>query len=142
MNFGFTPEQELLRDQVRRFLDDNSALAEVRRIMKSPQGYQQAHWHLMAELGWLGLIIDEGDGGVGLNWVDLVVVLEEMGRSLYPSPYLSTLLFSAALKDMADSKTKKTLLPEIAQGNIKGSLALLDQPGDPHPGNILSLIHI
>ena len=136
MNFGFTPEQELLRDQVRRFLDDNSALAEVRRIMKSPQGYQQAHWHLMAELGWLGLIIDEGDGGVGLNWVDLVVVLEEMGRSLYPSPYLSTLLFSAALKDMADSKTKKTLLPEIAQGNIKGSLALLDQPGDPHPGNI------
>ncbi|MBT3428528.1 MAG: acyl-CoA/acyl-ACP dehydrogenase [Gammaproteobacteria bacterium] len=136
MNFGFTPEQELLRDQVRRFLDDNCALPEVRRIMKSAQGYEQGHWQQMAELGWLGLIINESDGGVGLNWVDLVVVLEEMGRSLYPGPYLSTLCFTAALIDITDSHTQKTLLPGIAEGKIKGSLALLDRPGDPHVDNI------
>ena len=136
MNFGFTQEQELLRVQVRRFLDDNCTLAEVRRIMETSQGYDQVQWRRMADLGWLGLIIDTEFDGVGLNWVDLVVILEEMGRSLYPAPYLSTMLFCSALNDVADGPTKKAILPGIARGEIKGSLALFDQPGDPHIDNI------
>ena len=89
MNFGFTEEQELLRDQVRRFMQDACPLTEVRKLMKSATGTSPSSWRQAAELGWLGLIIPEGFGGIGLKWVDLTVVLEETGRGLCPLPIIS-----------------------------------------------------
>ncbi|MBL4866886.1 MAG: acyl-CoA dehydrogenase family protein, partial [Pseudomonadales bacterium] len=85
MNFGFTEEQELLREQVRRFLDKKCPLSEVRKIADSKAGFSQDLWNEMAELGWLGITIPENYGGLGMGWVDLIVVLEECGRSLFPS---------------------------------------------------------
>ena len=90
MNFGFTEEQELLRSEARKLLDESCPIAEVRRIMETPDGFSRELWKQIAELGWVGLTIPEDFGGAGLDWVDLVVLLEETGRSLFPSPLVST----------------------------------------------------
>ena len=87
MNFGFSEEQELLRQSARKFLDEQSPLEEVRRIAAVPEGYSKELWKQLGELGFLGLTIPEAYGGAGLGWVDLVVLLEETGRTLFPSPY-------------------------------------------------------
>ena len=92
MNFGFTAEQDLLRDQIRRFLDDNCDLPKVRELMKQSSGCSAELWQQIADLGWLGLIIPADYGGVDLCWEDLVIVLEETGRSLFPSPFISNTL--------------------------------------------------
>ena len=74
MDFGFTEEQNLLREQVRRFLDDRAALSEVRKWMRSEPGHSPDLWRAMADLGWVGLTVPESYGGVGLGFLDLTVV--------------------------------------------------------------------
>ena len=81
MNFGFTEEQELLRAEVRRFLDQNCPLEEVRKLAETEEGFSHDYYGRAAELGWVGLTLPEIHGGMGLGWFDLVVVLEETGRS-------------------------------------------------------------
>ena len=97
MNFGFSEEQELLRSEVRKFLDEQCPMDEVRHIAATAEGYSPELWKRLGELGWLGLIVPEEYGGAGLGWVDLVVLLEETGRSLFPSPMISNMLAAAAL---------------------------------------------
>ena len=97
MNFGFTEEQELLRREVRKFLDEQCPLEEVRRIAETPNGYSSELWKQLAELGWLGLVIPERYGGSDLGWEELIVLLEETGRTLLPAPLISTTLAAAAI---------------------------------------------
>jgi alkylation response protein AidB-like acyl-CoA dehydrogenase len=106
MNFGFTEEQDLLRAEVRKFLDQNCPLDEVRKLIETPEGFDRNLWARMAELGWVGLTLPDAHGGVGLGWVDLVVVLEETGRSLFPSPLVSTVLAAKAL-DLAGGEAQQ-----------------------------------
>ncbi|HET9091219.1 MAG TPA: acyl-CoA dehydrogenase family protein, partial [Acidimicrobiales bacterium] len=83
MNFGFSEEQEELRRGLRRFLEDKSPISEVRRLMETVEGYDPAVWSQMADqLGLQALAIPESYGGAGFGYVELVVVLEEMGRAL------------------------------------------------------------
>ena len=97
MNFGFTDEQDLLRNEVRRFLDARCPIAEVRRIAETPSGHCEKLWKELAEMGWLGLAVPESYGGVGLGWIDLIVLMEETGRTLFPSPLIAnTLSYTAA----------------------------------------------
>jgi alkylation response protein AidB-like acyl-CoA dehydrogenase len=124
MNFGFTEEQDLLRAEVRKFLDQNCPLDEVRKLIETPEGFDRNLWARMAELGWVGLTLPDAHGGVGLGWVDLVVVLEETGRSLFPSPLVSTVLAAKAL-DLAGGEAQQAeWLPRIASGESIGSVAL------------------
>ena len=117
MNFGFTEEQELLRAggaQVpRRALP---ARAGAQADGDATRGYSAELWQELAELGWLGLTIPEAHGGAGLGWVDLVVLLEETGRSLFPSPLVSTTLAAAAILDSGSDEQKARWLPGIADG--------------------------
>ena len=99
MNFGFTEEQELLRVEVRKFLDANAPMQAVRRILERPGGYAPELWREMAHLGWLGLVVPENLGGAGLGWMDLTVLLEECGRTLFPSPLLASTLSALALRE-------------------------------------------
>jgi alkylation response protein AidB-like acyl-CoA dehydrogenase len=132
MNFGFSEEQELLRAEVRRFLDQNCPLDEVRKLSESSEGFGRHFWDRMAELGWVGLTFSEAHGGVGLGWVDLVVVLEETGRSLFPSPLISTVLAGAALKQAGSPEQCEQWLPELAAGRAIGALAVQEGPdADP-----------
>ena len=91
MNFAFSEEQDELRTSVRRFLDDKSPETEVRRLMETTDGYDPAVWAQMAEqLGLQSLTIPEEYGGSGFSYVELIIVLEEMGNVLLCAPYFST----------------------------------------------------
>ena len=132
MNFGFTEEQELLRAEVRKFLDQNCPLDEVRKLSESPEGFGRHLWDRMAELGWVGLTFPEVHGGAGLGWVDLVVVLEEPGRSLFPSPLVSTVLVGTALGPAGSDAQREEWLPQLAAGTAIGALAVQEGEGaDP-----------
>jgi alkylation response protein AidB-like acyl-CoA dehydrogenase len=126
MNFGFSEEQELLRNEVRKFLDDNCPLEEVRKIAESSEGFSRELWKQIAELGWPGLTIPEEHGGAELGWVDLVVILEETGRTLFPSPLISTTLAAAAIRENGSPQQQARWLPRIAEGSAIGTLAYLE----------------
>ena len=89
MNFGFTQEQEMLRDQVRRFMTEACPMTTVRELTANDAPFSERLWDQIAKLGWLGLIVPEQYGGIGLKWVDLALVLEETARGLSPLPILS-----------------------------------------------------
>ena len=131
MNFAFSEEQEELRKSVRRFLDDKSPETEVRRLMETTEGYDPAVWSQMAQqLGLQGLAIPEEFGGSGYSYVELIVVLEEMGRSLLCAPYFATVALAAnALLASGDDGAKKDLLPGIASGDVVATLALAEESG-------------
>ena len=131
MNFAFSEEQEELRKSVRRFLEDKSSSAEVRRLMETTEGFDQAVWDQMAQqLGLQGLAIPEEHGGSGYSYVELVVVFEEMGRALLCAPYFSTVALAAnALLASGDDAAKKEFLPGIASGETVATLALTEANG-------------
>src|SRR6476619_1060757 len=92
MDFGFSEEQEMLRQSARDFLGKECPMTYVRRMMEDDRGFSDDQWKKMAELGWMGLILPEQYGGSGLDFVDMVVVLEEMGRVVLPGPFFSTVI--------------------------------------------------
>lgn len=138
MNFGFTEEQELLRAEVRKFLDQNCPLEEVRKLAETESGFSKDFWMRMAELGWVGLTFPEAHGGVGLGWEDLVVVLEETGRTLFPSPLIATVLAGNAIARHGDAAQQKRWLPRLASGAAIGTFAYLEA-GDAHDPAAIAL---
>ena len=131
MNFAFSEEQEELRKSVRRFLEDKSPETEVRRLMDTTEGYDPAVWNQMAQqLGLQGLAIPEEFGGSGYSYVELIVVLEEMGRALLCAPYFSTVALAAnALLVAGDEAAKKQYLPGLASGEVIATVALTEDAG-------------
>ena len=106
-------------------------MAEVRRVMATDPGYCPDLWREMGELGWLGLTLPEAYGGAGLSWVDLVVVLEETGRSLLPSPLLAHTLAATAIAEAGSEAQKQAWLPGLADGSRIGSVALVEADASP-----------
>ncbi len=131
MNFAFSEEQEELRRTVRAFLDQKSPESEVRRLMDTEQGYDEAVWRQMGEqMGLQGLIVPEEFGGSGYSYVELIVVLEEMGRSLLCAPYFATVALAAnALIHSGDDQAKKEFLPGIASGETIATVAFTEPSG-------------
>ena len=130
MDFGFNEEQEMLRQSARQFLETECAMTYVRKMMDDDTGYSQEQWKKMADLGWMGLILPEQYGGAGLNMVDLVVVLEEMGRMVMPGPFFATVILGGLAIDLAgtDAQKQKYLTP-IAAGQLKATLAQVEESG-------------
>lgn len=131
MNFAFSEEQEELRNIVRSFLENKSPEAAVREQMETENGFDEAVWTQMAEqMGLQSLIIPEEYGGSGYSYVELTVVLEEMGRALLCAPYFSTVVLAAnTILQAGDDAAKKDLLPGIASGETKATLALTEANG-------------
>jgi alkylation response protein AidB-like acyl-CoA dehydrogenase len=131
VNFAFSEEQEELRRTVRSFLEQKSPESEVRRLMETTEGYDPAVWEQMgSQLGLQGLHIPEEFGGSGYTYVELIVVLEEMGRALLTAPYFSTVVLAAnALIHSGDDAAKKELLPGIASGETIATLAFTEENG-------------
>jgi alkylation response protein AidB-like acyl-CoA dehydrogenase len=136
MNFGFTEEQDLLRSEVRKFLDQNATMESVRSWSEQGEGYSPKLWSQLAELGWLGLAIPEEHGGAGLDFVTLVVLLEEAGRSLFPSPLISTVLAAKAIEQAGDGEQHSRWLPGLANGSAIGTLAVLEQSDTLAPSGV------
>ncbi len=131
MNFAFSEEQEELRRIVRQFLDDKSPETAVRELMATEKGYDDAVWAQMADqMGLQALTIPEEYGGAGFSYVELIVVLEEMGRSLLCAPYFSTVALAAnALIHSGDEAAKQAHLPGIASGETIATVAFTEENG-------------
>ncbi|WP_231743493.1 acyl-CoA dehydrogenase family protein [Mycobacterium sp. GA-2829] len=125
----FTEEQRELRATVRRFLDEHSAETDVRAQMDTERGYDPKVWDRLAnQLGVHALAIPEQYGGQGFSWVELGVVIEEMGRALLCAPIFSTVVLAAtAILESGDEEAKQRLLPGIADGSTIATLALPDE---------------
>lgn len=130
MDFGFSDQQEQLKAQVRRFLDSECPLERVRQIMASEDSHDGGLWSRIAELGWTALTIPEQHGGLGLAWEDLVVVAEETGRTLFPSPLLASAVAARAIATLGSEHQKGRWLPAIAAGEIIATLAVLEESDD------------
>ncbi len=131
MNFAFSEEQEQLREAVRRFLEAKSPESEVRRLMETTEGYDPGVWQQMAqELGLQGLAVPEAYGGQGFGFVELGIVLEEMGRALLCAPYFSSVVLAGrAILNAGDEAHRKELLPGIASGETIATLAFTEPNG-------------
>ncbi len=126
MDFGFTPEQDELRTQARRFLDHELPLDRILAWSADPARIDRGLWKRMADLGWTGLTVPEAHGGLGLGAVDLIVLLEEMGRSLCPMPLASADLAIAALTALGDDALQAAWLPKIAAGEVVATVAIFE----------------
>ena len=130
MDFGFSEEQDLLREQVRRFMASELPSSAVRALTRGDadaDGLRASLWQQAAELGWLGLIVPERFGGVGLKWIDLAVVLEECGRALCPLPILSSAQTAAAIARFGTDEIRREWLPKIASGEAVFGIGLYDE---------------
>jgi alkylation response protein AidB-like acyl-CoA dehydrogenase len=131
MNFAFTDEQDELRKTVRAFLDAKSPESAVREQMETEAGYDETVWRQMAEqMGLQGLSIPEEFGGSGFTFIELGIVLEEMGRSLLCAPFFSTVVLAAnTLLHSGDDAAKKDFLPGIASGETIATVAFTEPSG-------------
>ena len=137
MNFGFSEEQEMLRDATRRFLDNECPSSFVRKMMEDDSAHATEMWKKVAEQGWPAILIDEAHGGVGGNFLDMVVILEEMGRSLLPGPFLATaLLGTPAILAGGSAEQKSAILPGVAAGETTLSLAVAEKSGRYDAGGV------
>ncbi|MGD0288568.1 MAG: acyl-CoA dehydrogenase family protein [Candidatus Binataceae bacterium] len=129
MDFGFSEEQEMLRESARGLLEKECPSTVVRRLIEDERGYDAELWRKMAGLGWTGLVIPEVHGGANLSYVDLVLVLEEMGRVLLPSPFIWTAMVAEALKNAGSLVQQEVLLPKIAAGDLIATVAWMEPSG-------------
>jgi alkylation response protein AidB-like acyl-CoA dehydrogenase len=127
MDFDLSKPQKLLKDSARDLLARQCKPRRVRELMETETANDDKLWREIADQGWTGLIIPEEHGGLGLGLLEMAVVSEEMGRACLPGPFLST-LFSAALITRAGSpKQKANYLEAIAAGEMKATVAQLEE---------------
>ena len=127
MDFGFNQEQELLRATARKFFENECTSEFVRARMAEPAGVTDDFWKKLAEQGWLGLIYAEEFDGTGLGFVDLTVLMEEMGRAVMPGPFFSTVLLGGlAIQEAGSAAQKKEWLSKISAGQAKTTLAFTE----------------
>ena len=137
MNFGFNEEQELLRNTARKFFENECPSDMVRKLMETPEGMSAELWKKLAEQGWLGLIYPEQYDGMALGLVDLVVLMEEMGRAVAPGPYFSTVLLGGlAILEAGGEGQKEEWLPKIAAGDKRVALAWMEPSAQLGPAGV------
>jgi alkylation response protein AidB-like acyl-CoA dehydrogenase len=134
MDFTLSAEQELLKKELRHFLDTECPKSTVKKLEATEVGYSPDMWKRMAELGWLGLILPEEYGGVGGSLFDLAVLLEEVGRATLPSPMFSTMVMGVLpILEAGTDQQKKHLLTGVANGEILLTMAIAEPETDYQP---------
>lgn len=137
VNFDFSADQKSLREQARKFLAEHASSTRVRRILEGAAPYDAELWRGMGEMGWMGTAIPETHGGAGFGYLELCVIAEELGRTLAPTPFASTIYLAAEALLLAGSEAqKKRWLPRIAQGEAIGCFALAEGPQVATPANL------
>ena len=137
MNFDFSDDQKLLKEQVRKFLTDKCPMKVVRRVLDGNETHAEEVWKGLVELGVPATAIPEAYGGLGLSPLELCVVAEEIGRAAAPVPFdSSVVLATEALKLAGSEAQKQKWLPLLAEGKAIGTLAVAEGPQPPKPRNI------
>ena len=137
MDLGFTEEQEMLRKTARDFLEAECPSTLVKEMAEDEQGYTSELWGKMAELGWMGLALPEEHDGMGMSFLDLAVLLEEMGRACLPGPFFSTVVLGGlTILEAGNEEQKKEHLPKIAAGEAILTMALTEPSASYDPASI------
>jgi alkylation response protein AidB-like acyl-CoA dehydrogenase len=136
MDFSFSPDQQLLKNSARAFLDEHAGAARVRALWDDPRGESEALWKEMAQLGWLGLALPEDAGGSALGLVETAILQEELGRAACPSPYLPTVLAAMAIDRFGSPAQKQRWLPALAGGAARATVALMERALDWSPASV------
>lgn len=137
MNFEFSESQEILRDQAKSFLQDKSVVQVSRNLLEGESGAATELFQHMAQLGWTGATIPEQFGGSGLGRLELCVLAEEMGRTLLPTAFSSSVyLATEALLLAGSEEQKKEFLPGLASGEITGTFAVSESATMPRASNL------
>ncbi len=130
MNFDFSDDQKSLKDQANKFLTEQCTTKTVRKVFEGKDSYDAQLWKAIGEMGWTGTAIPEAYGGLGLGYLELCVIAEEMGRALAPVPFSSTVyLFAEAILAGGSEEQKKRLLADVAAGKLIGTFARAEGPG-------------
>ncbi|HQC97099.1 MAG TPA: acyl-CoA dehydrogenase family protein [Aquabacterium sp.] len=139
MDFDFSPDQQQLKDQARRYLDDHCSSTAVRAVLDGPQSHDAALYAGLGQQGFLGAAIPEAYGGSGAGYGELCVIAEELGRAVAPVPFSSSIGLCAELLLRAGTEAQKQRwLPGLADGSVIGCLALAEQPGRVTPASLSS----
>lgn len=135
MELDFTPEQQQIKDAVRRFLSRECPPSLVRKMREERTALPREIWRRMAELGWLGLPFDESYGGSGSDWVTLAALIEELGRACDPTPFADCILTCGwLLQDLGSEAQKQRWLPPLIEGELMLSLASYEEKAIRGPG--------
>lgn len=130
VDLGFTKDQELIRKSAREFFEKECPKDRVRELREDEKGYDPKMWHKMAELGFLGLVIPEAFGGMDGDYLELVILMEEIGRNIVPSPFFTTVCACApAIQAFGTDTQKDAFLPKIAEEGQIWALALTEVSG-------------
>jgi alkylation response protein AidB-like acyl-CoA dehydrogenase len=133
MDFEFTEDQQELRDSARAFLEKECPISLVRRLVEEDDP-PEALCKAMVQLDWPALTIPENLGGLGLGWVELGVVLEELGRVIAPGPFLATQTqFTPAVREAGSVDQQQRWLGPVARGELRGTIAVAEEDGDWEP---------
>jgi len=130
MDFDLSKPQKLLQQSAREFFARACSPEKVRELMATGTAFDDALWRDMADQGWTGLMIPEEYGGLGLSLVDLIAVVEEMGRACLPGPFISTLWAASLIARAGNEGQRKQYLEPISMGDIKATVALLEESAD------------
>lgn len=137
MNFDFSDDQKFLKDQANKFLTDRCSTAVPRGVLESDASYDKKLWKEIVEMGWTGVTIPEEFGGLGLGYLELCVIAEEMGRALAPVPFSSSVyLATEALLIAGSDEQKEKYLPKLASGELVGTFALAEGAKVPLPKSL------
>ena len=138
MDRGLTETQQMLKTGARAFLERECPLSYVRQVEDDERGYTLEAWRKIAELGWTGLALPEEHGGTG-DFFDLCLVVEEMGRALFPGPFFSTLVLAGlTVLEGGSAEQRGEILPMLARGELLATLALTEASGDWTAGGVQS----
>lgn len=128
MNFDFSEEQVMLRDSVARYIQDDYDFETRNKVVASEEGFSRENWQTFAELGWLSIPFAEENGGFGGSPVDLMLIMEQLGRGLIAEPFIPTvLLFGGLVEAVGSSDQKEALLPAVIGGELQGAFAYLER---------------
>ena len=137
MNFDFSDDQKFLQQTARDYLAEHSPLSACREILETDKPYADDIWKGAAEMGWQGAVIPEEFGGAGFGHLELAMIAEEIGRSLAPIPFASSVYFATeAILQAGSEDQKKNYLPSLASGETIGTFALTEKAGQNDVENV------
>ena len=124
MNFELTEEQQMMVDQAERFVQNDSPVERFRKLRDTERGWEPDMWSRMAELGWLGIAFPEEHGGFGARFVDMALVLEQLGRGLVPEPFIASVVLAGGLLSRLGTGAQiETFLAPMIEGRTSLGLA-------------------
>jgi alkylation response protein AidB-like acyl-CoA dehydrogenase len=137
MHLGLNEVQQMLRASAREFLARECPLSLVRALEEDPKGYSDGLWRQMVDLGWPSLAFPEQYGGTGGSFLDLAVLLEELGRALAPGPFFSSVVLGGlTVLDAGSATLKRDLLPPLCGGHVRMTLAITEASASYEPQGV------